>query len=265
PLVDRLQLFLRRLQFLVGGLQLLVDGDHLLVAGFELFDRTRPGPRPGRRRTSRSGCARGHRRRRGRPDAPSRCRGPHRPAPHRRGWDERAGRFPRSAPACAYRAPEFPAACSRAWGPGIERKRVYVRWAVRAKATPSPCEFKEPLPALQCGWMVRYATEASAFDMTVVRADSISSPSCKISRRVVSINARVLVTRSRCSESIELAREGSSGPMNYNGCMGILVPWSRQKPPLSPRPREGHPATLAWRGPRCRDPAPWPGFPFSRE
>jgi hypothetical protein len=34
---------------------------------------------------------------------------------------------------------------------------------------------------------------------------------------VVSINARVLVTRSRCSESIELAREGSSGLINYNG------------------------------------------------
>src|SRR5262249_52905490 len=97
---------------------------------------------------------------------------------------------------------------------------------------------------------------------TVVRADSISSRSCILSRRVVSINARVLVTRSRCSVSIELAREGSSGPVNYNGCMGILVPWSRQKPPLSPRPREGHPATLAWRGPRCRDPGPWPGFRF---
>src|SRR5215470_9930829 len=43
---------------------------------------------------------------------------------------------------------------------------------------------------------------------TVVRADSISSRSCEISRRVVSINARVLVMRSRCSESIGLAPEG---------------------------------------------------------
>src|SRR5215831_15329234 len=37
---------------------------------------------------------------------------------------------------------------------------------------------------------------------TVVRAESISSRNCEISRRVVSINARVLVTRSRCSDSI---------------------------------------------------------------
>src|SRR5262245_21532465 len=31
-------------------------------------------------------------------------------------------------------------------------------------------------------------------------------------------------------------------------------------PPLSARPREGHPATLAWRGRRCGDPA-WPWIP----
>src|SRR5499433_1723826 len=46
---------------------------------------------------------------------------------------------------------------------------------------------------------------------TVVRAESISSRSCKISRRVVSINARVLVTRSRCWESMGLAPERRHG------------------------------------------------------
>src|SRR5262249_42161540 len=46
---------------------------------------------------------------------------------------------------------------------------------------------------------------------TVVRAESISSRSCKISRRVVSINARVLVTKSRCWESMGLAPERRHG------------------------------------------------------
>src|SRR5262249_5769301 len=45
---------------------------------------------------------------------------------------------------------------------GIERKRVCLRWADRAEATPRPDEFKALLPALPCGTKVRYATEAFA-------------------------------------------------------------------------------------------------------
>src|SRR5215813_12529110 len=45
---------------------------------------------------------------------------------------------------------------------------------------------------------------------------------------------------------------------------GARVEPSRLPAP-SVRPREGHPATLASRGPRCGDPALGPGFPLSRE
>src|SRR5215470_6033797 len=48
---------------------------------------------------------------------------------------------------------------------GIQRKRVCLRWAARAEATPRPCEFKALLPALPCDRrMVRYATKAAALD-----------------------------------------------------------------------------------------------------
>src|SRR5499427_2005306 len=80
---------------------------------------------------------------------------------------------------------------------------------------------------------------------TVVRAESISSRSCEISRRVVSINARVLVTRSRCSESMGLAPEGSSGVMTLASSNIGSHDMSRHAPPQRGRPvkynrRNGH-------------------------
>src|SRR5262249_40338211 len=61
-----------------------------------------------------------------------------------------------------------------------------------------------------------------------------------------------------CSQGFERPNE----LQRMNGYFGSLV--AAKTAPLSSSPG-GHPATLAWRGPPCRDPGPWPGFPFSRE
>src|SRR6516165_2402175 len=88
---------------------------------------------------------------------------------------------------------------------GIERKRVCLRWADRAKALRIQRAFAGLAMRLVDGSVRDKSLCARS---TVVRAESISSRSCEISRRVVSINARVLVTRSRCSDSMGFAPEG---------------------------------------------------------